>query len=131
MLRAYRGQWPRVAATAFVDRSAQVIGDVEIGEAASVWMNVVIRGDVHRIRIGARTNIQDGTIVHVMRDTHPTTLGDDVTVGHAAVLDGEAARLRVVGGRRRRQIERRHGGFGGTAQQPAGDHPATPRSLSE
>ena len=53
MLRSYRGQWPRVAPTAFVDRSAQVIGDVEIGDASSVWMHVVIRGDVHRIRIGS------------------------------------------------------------------------------
>ena len=96
MLRAYRGQWPRVAPTAFVDRSAQVIGDVEIGDAASVWMNVVIRGDVHRIRIGARTNIQDGTIVHVMRDTHPTTIGDEVTVGHGAVLHGCTIHDRVL-----------------------------------
>ncbi|MBL8143990.1 MAG: gamma carbonic anhydrase family protein [Acidobacteria bacterium] len=98
MLRAYRGQWPRVTPTAFVDRSAQVIGDVEIGDASSVWMNVVIRGDVHRIRIGARTNIQDGTIVHVMRDTHPTTLGDEVTIGHAAVLHGCTIHDRVLVG---------------------------------
>ena len=98
MLRVYRGQWPRVAPTAFVDRSAQVIGDVEIGDESSVWMNVVIRGDVHRIRIGARTNIQDGTIVHVMRDTHPTTLGDEVTVGHAAVLHGCTLHDRVLVG---------------------------------
>ncbi len=96
MLRAYRGQWPRVHSSAFVDRSAQVIGDVEIGDASSVWMNVVIRGDVHRIRIGSRTNLQDGTIVHVMRDTHPTTLGDDVTVGHAAVLHGCTIHDRVL-----------------------------------
>ena len=88
MLRAYRGQWPRVTPTAFVDRSAQVIGDVEIGEESSVWMCVVMRGDVNRIRIGARTNIQDGTIVHVMKDTHPTIIGNDVTVGHAAVVHG-------------------------------------------
>ena len=98
MLRVYRGQWHRVAPTAFVDRSAQVIGDVEIGDESSVWMNVVIRGDVHRIRIGARTNIQDGTIVHVMRDTHPTTLGDEVTVGHAAVLHGCTLHDRVLVG---------------------------------
>ncbi len=88
MLRPYRGQLPRVHQTAFIDDSAQVIGDVEIGEESSVWMCVVIRGDVHRIRIGRRSNIQDGTIIHVMKDTHPTTIGDDVTIGHAAVIHG-------------------------------------------
>jgi carbonic anhydrase/acetyltransferase-like protein (isoleucine patch superfamily) len=79
---------PRVHPTAYIDDSAQVIGDVEIGEESSVWMAVVIRGDVHRIRIGRRTNIQDGTIVHVMKDAHPTTIGDAVTVGHAAIVHG-------------------------------------------
>ena len=79
---------PRVDPTAYVDASAQVIGDVEIGAESSVWMNAVIRGDVHRIRIGARSNIQDGTVVHVMRDTHATTIGSDVTIGHGAVIHG-------------------------------------------
>ena len=88
MLRPYRGLLPRVHPSAYVDDSAQVIGDVEIGEESSVWMCVVIRGDVHRIRIGARTSVQDGTIVHVMKDTHPTIIGDEVTIGHAAVVHG-------------------------------------------
>ena len=88
MLRPFRGVLPRVHPTAFIDDSAQVIGDVEIGEESSVWMCVVIRGDVHRIRIGRRTNVQDGTVVHVMKDTHPTTVGDQVTIGHAAVIHG-------------------------------------------
>ena len=88
MLRPYRGQMPRVHPSAFIDDSAQVIGDVEIGEESSVWMCVVVRGDVNRIRIGRRSNIQDGAIVHVMKDTHPTVIGDDVTVGHAAVVHG-------------------------------------------
>jgi len=79
---------PRVHPSAFIDDSAQVIGDVEIGEESSVWMCVVVRGDVNRIRIGRRSNIQDGTIVHVMKDTHPTVIGDDVTIGHAAVVHG-------------------------------------------
>ena len=79
---------PRIHPTAYIDDSAQVIGDVEIGEESSVWMTVVIRGDVHSIRIGRRSNVQDGTIVHVMKDTHPTMIGDDVTVGHAAMLHG-------------------------------------------
>ena len=88
MLRSHRAGFPRVAPTAFVDDSAQVIGDVEIGEDSSVWMNVVIRGDINRIRVGARTNIQDGSVVHVMRDKHPTVIGDEVTVGHGAILHG-------------------------------------------
>jgi len=88
MIRPYRGMLPRVHPTVFIDDSAQVIGDVEIGEESSVWMTVVIRGDVNRIRIGRRSNVQDGTIVHVMKDTHATTIGDNVTIGHAAVLHG-------------------------------------------
>jgi carbonic anhydrase/acetyltransferase-like protein (isoleucine patch superfamily) len=88
MLRPYRGLLPTVDPTAYVDESAQVIGDVHIGAESSIWMNVVIRGDVNFIRIGDRSNLQDGTIVHVMRDTHPTRVGDEVTVGHAVVLHG-------------------------------------------
>src|SRR5688500_6546805 len=88
MLRPHRGRLPRVHPTAYIDDSAQVIGDVEIGEESSVWMAVVIRGDVHRIRIGSRSNVQDGTIVHVMKDTHATTIVNDVTIGHAAVVHG-------------------------------------------
>ena len=87
---------PRVHPTAYIDDSAQVIGDVEIGEESSVWMAVVIRGDVHRIRIGRRSNVQDGTIVHVMKDTHATTIGDDVTIGHAAIVHGCTIRDRVL-----------------------------------
>jgi carbonic anhydrase/acetyltransferase-like protein (isoleucine patch superfamily) len=88
MIRPYRSILPRIDPTAFVDQSAQIIGDVEMGPESSAWMNVVVRGDVNWIRIGRRTNIQDGSIVHVMRDTHPTTLGDDVTVGHGVILHG-------------------------------------------
>ena len=79
---------PRIHPTAYIDASAQVIGDVEIGEQSSVWMTVVIRGDVHEIRVGRRSNIQDGTIVHVMKDRYATVVGDDVTIGHAAVVHG-------------------------------------------
>ncbi len=88
MLRSYKGRSPAVDPTAYVDESAQVIGDVAIGEASSVWMNVVIRGDVHRIRIGRRSNVQDGTIVHVMRGTHAATIGDEVTIGHGVIVHG-------------------------------------------
>ena len=88
MIRAFRSVTPTIHPSAFVDVSAQVIGDVHLGAESSVWMNVVIRGDVHHIRIGRRSNVQDGTVVHVMNQTHPTTIGDDVTVGHAALLHG-------------------------------------------
>lgn len=88
MLRPYRGVLPRIHPTAFVDDSAQVIGDVTVGEESSVWISAVVRGDVHWIRIGRRSNIQDGTVIHVMNQTHPTTIGDNVTVGHAAILHG-------------------------------------------
>ena len=88
MLRPHRAGRPRVAPSAFVDESAQVIGDVEIGDDSSVWMNVVLRGDVNWIRIGDRTNIQDGSVLHGMSGTHPTRLGDEVTVGHGAILHG-------------------------------------------
>jgi gamma-carbonic anhydrase len=88
MIRPHRGVFPRVHSTAYIDESAQVIGDVEIGEETSVWMCAVVRGDVHWIKIGRRTSIQDGTVVHVMTGTHPTTIGDNVTIGHAAVVHG-------------------------------------------
>jgi len=82
--------------SAYIDQTAQLIGHVSIGQYSSVWMNVVIRGDVNRITIGRRTNIQDGTVVHVMRDTHPTSIGDDVTIGHAAVVHGCTLHDRVL-----------------------------------
>lgn len=88
MLRPFRGIVPAVDPTAFVDLSAQVIGDVHIGPESSVWMNVVIRGDVQAIRIGARTNVQDGTVVHVQGGTHPTSIGGEVTIGHGAIVHG-------------------------------------------
>ena len=88
MLRAFKSVFPSVDPTAYVDTSAQIIGDVHVGPESSVWIILVMRGDVNRIRIGARTNIQDLTLVHVMRDTHPTTIGDNVTIGHSAVIHG-------------------------------------------
>lgn len=88
MLRPYRGTVPRVHPSAFIDDSAQVIGDVEVGEDSSIWMCAVVRGDVHWIRVGRRSNVQDGTVVHAMTGTHPTSIGDEVTIGHAAVIHG-------------------------------------------
>ncbi len=98
MLRPYRDCLPRVASTAFIDDSAQVIGDVEIGEESGVWMNVVLRGDINHVRIGRRTNIQDGVVVHVMRGEYPVVIGDEVTVGHSAVLHGCTVRNRCLVG---------------------------------
>jgi carbonic anhydrase/acetyltransferase-like protein (isoleucine patch superfamily) len=96
MIRPFRSNVPEVDPTAYVDISAQVIGDVHIGAESSVWMNVVIRGDVNAIRIGARTNIQDLTLIHVMHGTHPTTIGDNVTIGHSAVIHGCTIEDRVL-----------------------------------
>jgi carbonic anhydrase/acetyltransferase-like protein (isoleucine patch superfamily) len=88
VIRPYRGVLPDVDPTAYIDESAQIIGDVAIGAESSIWMNCVVRGDVNVIRIGRRSNLQDGTIVHVMRGTHETHLGDEVTVGHGVILHG-------------------------------------------
>jgi len=98
VIRTFKDITPSVDPSAYVDDSAQVIGDVVIGAESSVWMNVVIRGDVNNIRIGRRTNVQDLTMVHVMRDTHPTTIGDDVTIGHSAVIHGCTIEDRVLVG---------------------------------
>ena len=88
MLRSYKGVAPRLGQRVYVDASAQVIGDVELGDHSSVWMNAVVRGDVHSIRIGAYSNIQDNCVVHVFKDQHPTVLADHVTVGHSVTLHG-------------------------------------------
>jgi carbonic anhydrase/acetyltransferase-like protein (isoleucine patch superfamily) len=88
MIRPFRGKHPQIHTTAYVAESAQVIGDVEIGEESSVWFGAVVRGDVFHIRIGNRTNIQDGTVVHVANGTHATVLEDEVTVGHNVTLHG-------------------------------------------
>ena len=97
MIRAYRGTRPTLGPRAWVDPSAQVIGAVELGEDASVWMNTVVRGDVNRIRIGARTNVQDNCVLHVTAQ-HMTTLGEEVTVGHSVTLHGcTIERLCLVG----------------------------------
>jgi carbonic anhydrase/acetyltransferase-like protein (isoleucine patch superfamily) len=84
----YGGITPKIDDDAFVAPGARVIGDVEIGAGASLWYNVVVRGDVNHIRIGARTNIQDGSVVHVSRGTHPTIIGEDVLIGHLAMVHG-------------------------------------------
>src|SRR5512135_287128 len=97
MIRAWKDVCPQIGARAWVDVSAQVVGDVTLGEDASVWMNSVVRGDVNWIRIGARSNVQDNSVVHVTAE-HPTTLAADVTVGHSVNLHGcTLERLCLVG----------------------------------
>jgi carbonic anhydrase/acetyltransferase-like protein (isoleucine patch superfamily) len=108
MIRAYRGIVPKIAASSYIDPSAQVIGDVEVGERSSVWCNVTIRGDVNYIRIGEETSIQDNSVIHVEHDVarvqdgnykapashggpkhgYPTVIGNRVTVGHSVTLHG-------------------------------------------
>ncbi len=99
MLRPYRNVVPTVHPSAYVDESAQVIGDVVIGPESSVWMNAVVRGDVNFIRVGRQTNLQDGVIVHVNNEPcYPTELGDQITVGHGAILHGCAIDDRCLSG---------------------------------
>ena len=88
MIRPFRGVHPQIHSTAFVDQSAQVIGDVHVGEEGSVWCNCTVRGDIHYIRIGARSNVQDNSVIHVRNGSHPTILEDEVTIGHSVTLHG-------------------------------------------
>ncbi len=88
MIRAYRGVAPRIADSAYIDPSAQLIGDLVIGERSSVWPNVSIRGDVNYIRVGDECSIQDNSVLHVDHRTFPCIVGNRVTVGHAVVLHG-------------------------------------------
>ncbi|MFB1482712.1 gamma carbonic anhydrase family protein [Corallococcus sp. RDP092CA] len=97
-LRPFRGVSPRVHPSCFVEDSAQVVGDVELGEDSSIWFNSVLRGDVNSIRIGKRTNIQDLTMVHVTSQGDATTVGDDCTVGHRVILHGCLVGHRVLVG---------------------------------
>jgi carbonic anhydrase/acetyltransferase-like protein (isoleucine patch superfamily) len=91
-VRAYRGVLPKLGARVYIDPAATVIGDVELGDDVSIWPATVVRGDVERIRIGARTNVQDGAVLHVTHDGpytpggHPCIIGTDVTIGHGAVV---------------------------------------------
>ena len=88
MIRPYQGIYPKIAASAYVDQAAHVIGDVTMGERASIWPSAVARGDVNRIEIGADSNIQDGSVLHGELDLYPVLIGDRVTVGHMVCLHG-------------------------------------------
>jgi carbonic anhydrase/acetyltransferase-like protein (isoleucine patch superfamily) len=88
ILRRYGGKEPRIGRHVFVADNAALIGDVELSDDVSIWFGTVLRGDIHYIRIGARTNIQDNSVLHVEHDDGPTILGEEVTVGHSAVVHG-------------------------------------------
>jgi carbonic anhydrase/acetyltransferase-like protein (isoleucine patch superfamily) len=103
-IRSYQGQRPQFGEKVYVDPAAVVIGDVQIGADSSVWPYAIIRGDMHRIRIGARTSIQDGSVLHITHASdfnpagHPLIIGDDVTVGHSVNLHGCTIGSRVLVG---------------------------------
>ena len=99
-IRPYKGKRPTIADSAYIDAASVIIGDVVIGEDASIWPLAVVRGDVNYIRIGSRTNIQDGSILHVMKDEYPLILGDDITVGHSVTLHGCTIESRCLIGMR-------------------------------
>ncbi len=88
MIRSYKGKTPAVPESCYVDDSAQLIGDVVLGEHGSIWMNAVLRGDVHSIRVGAYSNVQDGSVLHGMKEQYGVFLGEYVTVGHSVILHG-------------------------------------------
>jgi carbonic anhydrase/acetyltransferase-like protein (isoleucine patch superfamily) len=88
MIRSYKNFTPTIPATSYVDESAQIIGDVVLGEHASVWMNAVLRGDVHSIRVGAHSNVQDCSVLHGMKEQYGVFVGEYVTVGHSVTLHG-------------------------------------------
>jgi carbonic anhydrase/acetyltransferase-like protein (isoleucine patch superfamily) len=88
MLHEYKGIWPKIGERVYIAEGAQIVGDVEIGDHSSIWYNCVVRGDVDVIRIGKYTNIQDGSICHVMKNQYPLIIRDHVTIGHAVMLHG-------------------------------------------
>ena len=88
MIRSYQGRTPKIPASCYIDQSAQVLGDVTLGEHSSVWMNAVLRGDVHSIRVGANSNVQDCAVLHGQRRLYAVTVGDWVTIGHNATVHG-------------------------------------------
>lgn len=88
LIYKYQDKQPRIAPDVFIAEGARIAGDVEIGESSGIWYNAVIRGDVNFVRIGKRTNVQDGAVLHVTGHDYPLVIGDDVTIGHLAILHG-------------------------------------------
>jgi carbonic anhydrase/acetyltransferase-like protein (isoleucine patch superfamily) len=96
MIRSYQGRLPQIPASCYIDLSAQLIGDVVLGERSSVWMNAVLRGDVNSIRVGANSNVQDCAVLHGQRNLYPVIVGDWVTIGHNATVHGCVVEDEVV-----------------------------------
>ena len=96
MIRSYQGRLPQIPVSCYVDLSAQLIGDVVLGERSSVWMNAVLRGDVNSIRVGSNSNVQDCAVLHGQRNLYPVIVGDWVTVGHNATVHGCVVEDEVV-----------------------------------
>jgi carbonic anhydrase/acetyltransferase-like protein (isoleucine patch superfamily) len=92
IVRPYNGKAPRIGEGAFIAENATLVGDLEVGDDCSIWFGTVLRADVHFIRIGPRTNIQDNCVVHVTNDLHPTVIAEEVTIGHGAIIHGCAIR---------------------------------------
>jgi len=88
MIRSFQGRMPVVPASCYIDASAQLVGDVTLGERSSVWMSAVLRGDVNAIRVGANSNVQDCAVLHGQRNVYPVVVGDWVTIGHNATVHG-------------------------------------------
>ena len=88
IVRGYEGKQPRLGQRVFVAENAALIGDVELGNDCSIWYGAVLRGDVHFIRVGSRTNIQDNSVVHVTNGVHPAVIAEEVTIGHGAIVHG-------------------------------------------
>ena len=88
MIRPFGSAQPQIHDSAYIDESAQVIGDVQVGEESSIWCNATVRGDMFFISIGNRTNVQDNSVIHTRTGTHPTILEDEVTIGHSVTLHG-------------------------------------------
>lgn len=96
MMRSYQGRYPQAPASCYIDVSAQLIGDVTMGERSSAWMNAVLRGDVNAIRVGANSNVQDCAVLHGQRYKYPVMVGDWVTIGHNATVHGCVVEDEVV-----------------------------------
>ena len=96
MIRTFQGIKPTIPTSCFIEETGIVIGDVVMGEHCSVWFHAVIRGDVHYIRIGDRTNVQDLCMLHVTHETHPLDIGNEVTIGHGVILHGCTIKDRVL-----------------------------------
>lgn len=88
IIKEVRGKFPQIPEDCYVAENATIVGDVELGEKCSVWFNAVIRGDVNRIEIGSKVNIQDGAVIHCTYLKHPTKIGNNVSIGHNAIVHG-------------------------------------------